>query len=204
MIYRYTYTCKDCCQLCSIPSRCRINLQLRMCNTVVCNTDTPHPIDISSIRSVCSHVFVYSLQFLEEVCAKNSWPSPLYTVHSSYGTGENRLFVYKVGSSLGLAKPHPQRGRGSYHYQFVSAQTGAGPIVWLSIAPDIMTKMFNHCLSLVVAVTMVGLALIAGVLYIPTSSKYMYSTSFFSPLLSSLPSGNSNIYWCLLHAPQAE
>ena len=29
---------------------------------------------------------------------KNSWPSPLYTVHSSYGAGDNRLFIYKVHS----------------------------------------------------------------------------------------------------------
>lgn len=27
---------------------------------------------------------------------KNSWPVPLYTIHSSYGAGDNRLFVYKV------------------------------------------------------------------------------------------------------------
>lgn len=37
-----------------------------------------------------------SPQILEEICQKNNWGSPLYTLHSTPGAGEEPLFLYKV------------------------------------------------------------------------------------------------------------
>ena len=43
-------------------------------------------------------------QILEEICQKNSWGQPLYTLHSTTNPGEDPLFLYKVHF---LPPPHP-------------------------------------------------------------------------------------------------
>ena len=48
-------------------------------------------------------------QILEEICQKNSWGQPLYTLHSTTNPGEDPLFLYKVNflSSVSSLPPHP-------------------------------------------------------------------------------------------------
>ena len=46
-------------------------------------------------------------QILEEICQKNSWGQPLYTLHSTTNPGEDPLFLYKVNflSSVSSSLP---------------------------------------------------------------------------------------------------
>ena len=42
--------------------------------------------------------FLYFLsQVLEDVCQKNQWGSPVYTLHSTVGPQDMQLFLHKVG-----------------------------------------------------------------------------------------------------------
>ncbi|XP_035681614.1 APOBEC1 complementation factor-like [Branchiostoma floridae] len=45
-------------------------------------------------------------QMLEEMCQKNQWGSPVYSLHSTMGPGERQLFLYKV-TVPALASQYP-------------------------------------------------------------------------------------------------
>ena len=45
--------------------------------------------------------FLYFLsQVLEDVCQKNQWGSPVYTLHSTVGPQDMQLFLHKVGADF--------------------------------------------------------------------------------------------------------
>ena len=63
------------------------------------------------------------IQLLEELCHKNHWGTPIYSLHTAAGPGETALYYYKV------SKEHHTTGPGSY-WSSAKSQYAMYIIVW--------------------------------------------------------------------------